>query len=619
MSAVLALLRNGYGLLLQSKLLAALTVLGLLALGLPWALWGTELGWARDHPFLLVGAASVYWLVVGVFVRAGLIGSFLRLVGGGPVTLRGFVADGGRYFTRLLGLTLLVYGLIALVGGVAAAALFSPILDDLGWLVLVGGISVFVFIPATELAPIVLIRGERRLLQSVGEGYRLAGRYGVEFLVLALLFWGVPYLVTVVLPQAASVEAMSWSRSFVDLLVDVVFKAVGLPTLILFVCARLEPAPPTAAVRGTRTRRIALAAVVVGVALVAGLYLALPAAFRLAGAMPQALETPGVRIGPALLDKTLVVEDQSVGDVSSIVAGELDPRPGLEIGVAGSKGALFLDEGFRRQTSVQFTRRAVNVQFIDLENDGSAEFMSRGSWACDPALFDHQGNTIWTYGGESGVDDMASGDLNGDGALEFAVGFNGDGGVHLLDQQGKTIWRQPDGNVWHVEVLDIDADGKPEIVHTNAGGQIKVRDRVGEVVRQSASRAYVSHFSLVRWPGRDDRQYLLAPQDGTIAVRDVDGRAIAELDAPLANRLEDVRGTHAKLRSDAPGHFVALVTFGRWRRAVLYLYDSAGTLVYQEVLPEAAEAIAALPSSDGQSEDLFVGGAGKVWRYRFGG
>jgi len=40
------------------------------------------------------------------------------------------------------------------------------------------------------------------------------------------------------------------------------------------------------------------------------------------------------------------------------------------------------------------------------------------------------------------MDDMAAGDLDGDGVPEFVAGYNGGGGVRLFDASGKSRWRQ---------------------------------------------------------------------------------------------------------------------------------------------------------------------------------
>jgi hypothetical protein len=330
---------------------------------------------------------------------------------------------------------------------------------------------------------------------------------------------------------------------------------------------------------------------------------------------PAGMETASVRTGSGFLSRSVLVEDAQIGSVTDIAVGELDPSPGREIGIAGSGGALFLDEAANVKSSVALGDRAAHVDIVDVEADGVCEFMNRGHWGCDASLFDHSGKTIWTYGGSPGVDDMAAGDLDGDGALEFVVGFNGGGGVHLLESDGSKQWRQPDGNVWHVEMVDADGDGRLEVVHSNAGGEIKVLDAAGKTVKQGKPAPYFSDFSLCRWPGKQDREYALLAEDDTIWLFDFDGNSVHKVSAPECGTLGHARGVPVKLKGMEPEYFAVVVEFSRWQRSILYVFAPDGKLVYQEVLPEACGSIAAMSVGKGATESILVGAEGKVWQF----
>ncbi len=335
--------------------------------------------------------------------------------------------------------------------------------------------------------------------------------------------------------------------------------------------------------------------------------------------MPSDIETPSVIVGSGFVSKSIFLEAKRVGSVTDIVVGELDPSPGVEIGVAGSEGAVFVDEGAKVKSSVIFFACWPHVDIIDVDGDGTCEFMNRGSWATPASLIDHNGNKLWSYGrGMPGIDDMAAGDIDGDGALEFVVGFNGGGGVHLLETDGKKQWRQPDGNVWHVEIVDTNGDGSLEIVHSNARGEIKVRDAQGKVISRANPAPYISAFSLCKWPTKKDREYVLLAENDTIWLFDFSGKCIAELEAPRCGTLGHARGVPVRIKGDEPEHFAVVVEFWNWERTVLYIYDPAGTLVYQEILPEACAAIASVSLDDSEAETLLIGGQGKVWQYKAG-
>ena len=330
---------------------------------------------------------------------------------------------------------------------------------------------------------------------------------------------------------------------------------------------------------------------------------------------PAGAQKAGVRVGSGLLRQSVFVQEPSLGVVTDIVEGELDPAPDGEIGLAGPNGAVFVDQTGKQKAKVSFSNPGEHVDIIDVEGDGVCEFMNRGSWSAPASVMDHHGAVLWTYGGPPGVDDMGAGDVNGDGRLEFGVGFNGGGGVHLLDSHGKKQWQQPDGNAWHVELVDTNRDGKAEVVNSNAGGQITVRDATGAVVSQGQPPGYLAHFSICRWPTAKDQQHALLAGDGTIWVLQFDGSVAKRLDAPQASTLSTARGVPVVLAPDGSTYFATAVAALPSQASVLYVHDKAGSLVYQEVLAEPCASIAAVRLGDAKTDALLVGGDGKVLKY----
>jgi hypothetical protein len=330
-------------------------------------------------------------------------------------------------------------------------------------------------------------------------------------------------------------------------------------------------------------------------------------------AVPPALTRPGVTHGAGTLDKSVFFTDSGLGSVTDII---LKPASNAQLGIAGTSGAVFLAADGTVQSRVAFSARTGFVQCVDVEKDGKWEFLNRGGggWG-DASLLDDKGRVLWTYGGMPGLDDIAAGDLDGDGILDFVAGFNGGGGVRRLDKNAALQWTESDGNVWHVEIVDTDADGKPEIVHSNAGGQITVRDATGRVVRRARPGAYFSDFSLCRWPGRTDKQFLLAAENDKIWVYDYDGTTLAALDAPDAGTLGHARGTPVRLRAGEAESLAVIVDFQNWSLSVLYVYGPDKKLAYQEIIPDSCKSLAALPRDGTELDDVLVGGTGMVWKY----
>lgn len=107
-------------------------------------------------------------------------------------------------------------------------------------------------------------------------------------------------------------------------------------------------------------------------------------------------------------------------------------------------------------------------------------------------------------------------------------------------------------------------------------------------------------------------------QSGGIYIIDFDGKPVAKFDAPYVSLIggsaAGTRATPVKLEAGKPTYFAVVVEFDFWQRSVLSVYDDAGTLTYQEVFDEACAAIAAVPNED-ETESLYLGATGKVWKY----
>ncbi|HLF48083.1 MAG TPA: VCBS repeat-containing protein [Methylomirabilota bacterium] len=333
---------------------------------------------------------------------------------------------------------------------------------------------------------------------------------------------------------------------------------------------------------------------------------------------PAELATPRVVTGADWLTKTSALSEPGLGSVTAIALLAGLAGTGDSLVAAGTEGAVVLDLGWAPRRRVTFEGCAAHVDVIPPAPTRPLRFLNRGSWSCSTSLLDQDGRALWRYGGRGsggGVDDAVAGDLDGDGTLGVVVGFNGSGGVHRLDVSGKKLWSQPDGNVWRVELVDLDGSGRPVIVHSNASGQLTIRDRAGRVVRRERPAVYLSHFALTRWPGRDGPVRILEISDRGLWLFDFNGNIAWQLGAPLASRTLRPRGAPVRLGAGQPEYFAAVAAWGAWRRSVLWVYTRSGSLRYQEVLPEACAAIAAMPDAESGADALLLGCEGKIWRY----
>lgn len=333
---------------------------------------------------------------------------------------------------------------------------------------------------------------------------------------------------------------------------------------------------------------------------------------------------PRVITGSGRFNKSTFYTDVNLGEISQILRGWPADREGAVLTVVGNKSADFLDARGGLKLQIQFSKFVpTTVEAVQLDASGDYGFLTRDeSWGVDVVLFDKEGQEGWSYSGPilTGIDDSMMGDLGGDGKSKVVVGLNGRGGLVVLDRDGKKLWRKPEGNVWHVETLDTKGDGRRQILHTNAQGQLLVRDALGEIIAHYVPNNYVSFFALTRWGGEAQPRHILVPtgENGgqrdkpVFLVLDAQGRVVAHLDASLGGLMDRAEGTPVRYSRNGE-YYAILQNKNVSKRSVLCLYDHAGRIAYQEILGDYCHGLTAFPGQLG--DKLLVGCSGTVWEY----
>jgi hypothetical protein len=211
-------------------------------------------------------------------------------------------------------------------------------------------------------------------------------------------------------------------------------------------------------------------------------------------------------------------------------------------------------------------------------------------------------------------------DLYGNGKLSIVIGFNGGGGIALFDGRGKRLWKKEERNVWHLETLDANGDGREEILHSNARGQLLVRNANGDVIAQYLPGSRVSDFAIIRWGEEVRPTHILIPTTEArdtcckpvFVVLDATGKTVAKLESPLGNSWSQSAATPVHFEGGIEYFAVLQNSFAK-ERSMLLFYDKAGQIAYEEILGESCHGIATLTIPD--AERLLVGCDAKIWEY----
>jgi len=328
----------------------------------------------------------------------------------------------------------------------------------------------------------------------------------------------------------------------------------------------------------------------------------------------------GIRVGEELFERNRYYDESRLGDVKSITVLSSEPGQVVKVVVGGSSGAALLLPSGTLSSFVPFDVQVPNVAVLDLDKDGALEYMNRGRGWSPVGRLDAQGRSLWHYPSsraDRAADAMAAGDLDVDGDLEFVVGMNGSGGLRVLDERGIELWRRDAANVFNVEVLDIDKDGRPEIVHSDGGrtnGGIWIRSGTGDVIRR-LNPGFVS-FSLLHWPAANSAPSLLGivPPD-RLQIVDLSGQTVAQFTLPDSGFAVAI-GTQVRFGSDGNVFLAVVRTIkATWKRSAFYVFDSDSNLIYHEILPASAIGLAVLPADSSGKEALLIGSGSTVWRY----
>ncbi len=318
------------------------------------------------------------------------------------------------------------------------------------------------------------------------------------------------------------------------------------------------------------------------------------------------------------LSKRLVWET-SLHTIREIHYGDCHPSPGREIIIVGYDGALLSSRDDRELASVEFATGLARPEVVDMTGDGRCEFLDRGMGWHSSGLLDHAGEVAWSLADESGIEDIAAGDLDDDGLLDLVFAMNRDDGLRRYDHTGRLVWQVPVTVSNRVAIVDVDGDGRKEIVHNDNSDHIRVRDEHGNLVWETRVRRLPTvDFSIVEVGAPLLRPHLFFGFFSKESwITDFDGTPKRRFAGPLGI---DVRPAMVRFTPGAPISVALLFSEMHMRSpAVLQVYDEDDDVVFRAEHERACWAIATVPRAQGPGERLLVGCGHQVWEYSLEG
>jgi hypothetical protein len=285
--------------------------------------------------------------------------------------------------------------------------------------------------------------------------------------------------------------------------------------------------------------------------------------------------------------------------------------------IAGRRGAALVRPDGMPVGTIRFEECRSNVVVVKGTKNDGPYYLCRGDWIEDPRLLNSSGELMWSLGiPGDGVNDSAGGDL-GD-SLAVAVGYNGGTGVRLVDPirlGGNELWSQrDDGNIWHIEIASSEKYPDVFIVHSNARGELVIRNKNGVVLSRHKPAIYLAKFSLTDWGADSHFDKLVASDKTGLYVLEADGSILARFPIDREADITDINASMLHAGDGSP-YFAVIQAYGRWHRSRLRIFDKRNVPIYEEVLGDDCASMRAIPDHRG-FQTLLLGCNGMVYSYR---
>jgi hypothetical protein len=318
-----------------------------------------------------------------------------------------------------------------------------------------------------------------------------------------------------------------------------------------------------------------------------------------------------IRKTEANIERRVVFSGEPLQKINAITTVSNQGKAMIVVG--GRDGAAFLTRDYVQERFVPFSPTSpwmATTVAIDVDGDGRYEFMDRGGGWSPVKLVSNEGQMLWSFPDDYkrsrlAADQMAAGDLDADGHLDFVVGMNAGGGVYALARDGSVKWRHQAHSVNSVEIVDLNGDGKLEIVHID-GRDVVIRDSKGTEIRRFEFPAYTFHPLI--WKLHPEGIFIVGSKNSFI-----------HLFNPLGNKISTVRLPHGEGYPGAiqPVRFGGTLFYAAATRVsyaykigYLYIFSESGQVLHEEIFTERVEALAAIPDPLRAGSEILLIGVG---------
>ncbi len=334
--------------------------------------------------------------------------------------------------------------------------------------------------------------------------------------------------------------------------------------------------------------------------------------------------------------------------IRNVFVGNFDGKPGTEKVVVYGDKAIVYDNQENPKSEIKFnlgrtqdSSRPSNATFhdvevVDLDDDGLFEFIGIGSYPYTAFIVNQRGDVTFQYQGE-GIDlkNVEAVDLDKDKRKEIIIADKGF--IRIFNREGKEIKSVETKIKFTFDstalTVNLNKSGDKAFLVKNFG-EASLFDFTGKKIGDIKMPTNINGFLI-----EDDQwAHSLYFDDNKFGLFDLDGKLEAKYEAPFSEvrhsyweskipvplfernaYVFSAQAKRFKINENEDKLLAVLTSMGGKEFTggyMLYVYDGAGTIIYQELFDESLMRLIVVPSETKiGTEDLIIFGNKTIWKY----